>query len=67
MREDIVLCSQFPTALTITSHFHPALQNSNHYDPLCGYDCSPQAGSGTWAKAQPYHSLHSNVGYSLNC
>ena len=37
------------------------------YDPLCGYDCSPQAGSGTWAKAQPYHSLHLNVGYSLNC
>ena len=30
MREDIVLCSQFPTALMITSHFHPALQNSNH-------------------------------------
>ena len=37
------------------------------WDPLCGYGCSPQAGTGTQAKAQPYHSQHSYVGFSLYC
>ena len=28
------------------------------WNPVLGYDCSPQAGIGTQAKAQPYHSHH---------
>ena len=37
------------------------------WDPLCGYDCSPQVGTGRQAKAQPYHSQHLYVGFSLDC
>ena len=60
-------CIMFPSALLITPHCHPALLSLQSYTPLHGYNCSPQAGLGTEAKAQPYHLLHSNVGYSLNC
>ena len=39
----------FPTALVITPHYHSALPLLQSYDPLCGYDCSPQAESGAQA------------------
>ena len=45
----------------IILHCHPTFLSLQSYHPLCGYDCSPQAGFGT----QPYHFLHSNVGSSV--
>ena len=50
----------YPTLLSNIS-FHSNLR-IHYVDVTC-----PQAGTGTQAKAQPYHSWHSNVGYSLNC
>ena len=41
-----------PTALMITAHCHLALPSFKSYDPLCGYDCSPQVESGN----RPRHS-----------
>ena len=37
------------------------------WNPEHGYDSSPWAGIGTQAMAQPYHSQHSHVGFSLDC
>lgn len=54
-----------PTALMLTPHCHPRMPLLWSYDPLCGYDCSMQAESGTQDYAQPFHLLHSNVGSSL--